>query len=65
MNEMDVEWGGQRYVRVGNSFLNCLDARQVADELEVLYNLSCVVEKVQTRCYIFARGPKYHLEVSK
>jgi hypothetical protein len=65
MNKMDTEWGGQRYIRVGYFFSSCISARQATDEFEDIYNLSCVVEKVRTRCYIFARGPKYHLEVSK
>jgi hypothetical protein len=62
---MEVEWAGLWYLRVGDSFTSSTAARQVADELEVQYNLSCVVEKVRSRCYIFARGPKYNLEVSK
>lgn len=64
MNKMEIKLAGLWFIRVGDSFTSSVAARQAADEVEVLYNLSCVVEKVGSQCYIFARGPKYNLEAS-
>ena len=52
--------GGYFYTRVGGSFQSIFKARDEADDFEVLYDLVCIVEKVKTRWYIFARGTKCH-----
>ena len=57
---METEWGGLLYTRVGESFYSLVNANQAADDFEVFYNLSCVVKKVRTRWCVFARGPTYH-----
>ena len=57
---METKWGNLWHIRVGDSFYSSDKARQTADDFEVLYNLSCVIEKVNSRWYIFARGTKRH-----
>ena len=53
---METKRGGLFYTRVGGSFQSILEASDAADDFEVLYDLVCIVEKVKTRCFIFARG---------
>ena len=57
---METKMGNLWYIRVGESFNSFLEANQAADDFEVLYDRSCIVDKIRTRWYIFARGPKYH-----
>ena len=57
---MEIKRGGYFYTRVGESFQSIFKARDEADDFEVLYDLVCIVEKVKTRWYIFARGTKCH-----
>jgi len=57
---MEIKRGGLFYTRVGGSFQSIFDARDAADDFEVLYDLVCIVEKVKTRWFIFARGIKAH-----
>ena len=57
---MEIKRGGLFYIRVGGSFQSIFKARDAADDFEVLYDLVCIVEKVKTRWFIFARGTKCH-----